>query len=148
MSLEQAKQAVDAAGHADSEVRRGGQATDDVAVIVQEHVAVGPRGGFFAVVVGDEFAVRQPDHHESAATEVPGGGVGHGQSETDGDCGVDGVAPTAQHLDSHLRRLRRPRSHRALVAARFLRAVARQASAYGDHGQCRRCRASTLGRDA
>ena len=129
MTFEDGEQTVDATGHANGEVRRGGQSGDNLAAFVQEHVAVGLRGSLFAVIVGDEFTVGQPDHHESATAEVASGRVGHRQSETDGDCRVDGVAAAAQHLDSHLRRLRRPRSHRALPAGGFLRCMARQVSA-------------------
>ena len=132
MALEHGEQTIDAAGYADGQMGGGGQSVDDIGVLVQEHVAMGLEGGFLAVVVGDEFAVGQPDHHESAPAEVPGGGVRHRQREAHGDRGVDGIAALAHYADSDLGRKRRTGSNRALRAAGFLGSMGRQADADDD----------------
>ena len=135
------EQAVDAAGYADGQVGRRGQSGNDFAVSVQEHIPVGLEGRLFAVIVGDEFAIRQPDHHETATAEIAGGRVGHRQGEPHGDGGVDGVAarsPMANARRPHppCRSLRAshlptsPRTRRRSAPARALRARIENAGAF------------------
>ena len=53
-----------------------------------------------AVVDGGAAAVRQPDHHEPAAADVAGGGMGDAERERDGNRGIDRVAAALQDRDA------------------------------------------------
>jgi hypothetical protein len=63
-------------------------------------LAGGGERGLLAVVDEDVFAGVLVDEHESAAAKIAGEGVHHGESETDGDRGVDGVAAGLENLDT------------------------------------------------
>ena len=55
------------------------------------------------------------DDHEAAAADIAGAGIGHGQCEADGDCGVDRVAAAVEDLDADARGALFLRHHHAVV---------------------------------
>jgi hypothetical protein len=89
-------EAGDGAGDAAGFIADEGHSGNDVALVVEVHVAAGGGGGLFAVVeeVGLESmgAMFAADEHEAAAADVSCGRVDHGEGESDGDGCVDGVA--------------------------------------------------------
>src|SRR5690606_15564446 len=85
----------------------GQQAVDrevavEAAVVVEEHVIRGSRRRALAVVLGQYAAVCQCDEHEAATTKVACRGVGDGQREGRGHCGVHGVATGLEDVTAHL----------------------------------------------
>ncbi len=85
-------EAFDGAGDANGFIAESRKAGDYVALGVEVHVAGGGEGGALAEVEEVGFAMGGADHHEAAATEVPGAGPDDGESEAYGYGGVDGVA--------------------------------------------------------
>ena len=55
------------------------------------------------------------DHHEAAAADIAGAGIGDGQCETDGDCGIDRIAAAVEDLDADTRGALLLRHHHAVV---------------------------------
>jgi hypothetical protein len=60
--------------------------------------------------------VRELDRHESAATEVAGGGIHHRERIPHGDCRIDGVAAALQYVDADLGRELMRGNHHAMLA--------------------------------
>ena len=110
------EQAVHRARHADRQVRGRGAPGHHVAVRVQVHVAAGPSGRDFAVIVHGDAPVGQAQHHEAAAAEVAGGGMRHRQGEAHGNRRVHGVAAAFQDVQADLGGQRRARRHHAAFA--------------------------------
>ncbi|MNI70843.1 hypothetical protein D3C73_1266800 [compost metagenome] len=85
------------AGYAGSASADQAEVLDDLALLVQVHVAGRGFGRRFAVVEEVRLAVDEQGH-ETTATNVPRFRVGHRQGERGGHRGVDGVAAFLQHL--------------------------------------------------
>ena len=88
------------ARHAGSAGTDQAQALDDVAFVVQVHIAAGGFGGGFAIVEEIGFAI-DVHRHKPATADIAGFGVGHGQGKGGGNCGVDGVAAFFENLCGH-----------------------------------------------
>jgi hypothetical protein len=98
------------AGHAGREVPRHAP-VGRLAVGIEVHVARGARGRGLAVVERVHLPVAEPDHHESAAAEVAGLGMHHGEREANGHGRIDRVSPLAQDVPAHLARDAAARDH-------------------------------------
>ena len=86
----------DRARHADSQVTEQARARDDVAVLVQVHVAIRREWRRFTVVEETRFAVHV-DEHETATADVARFRVGDGQREAGGDRRIDRVAAGSEY---------------------------------------------------
>ena len=91
------------AGHADGEVPLGGQALDDVAVLVEVHVGGGALGRRLAEIEEGLAAVGKLDGHEAAAAEIAGRRIDHGERIADRHRRVDRVAAALEHIHAHHR---------------------------------------------
>ena len=86
----------------------GGRAVADDAVLgrsalgVELHVARRCRRGAFAEIDEISAAVGESDKHESAATQVSGGGMRDGERESHSHRGVDGVATRLEDFDADI----------------------------------------------
>ncbi len=69
---------------------------------VEIHVASRGGGGLLAIVEKVGLAVGHADEHESAAANISGGGMNHGEGESGSDGGVDGVTSGLQDVGSYL----------------------------------------------
>ena len=65
---------------------------------VEPHLGVSGQRSLLPEIESGRGPVGETDHHESAAADVPGRGVRHGQRKTRGDGGVHGVAARRQDL--------------------------------------------------
>ena len=81
-------------------VADGAGVGDDVARGVEVHVGGCGERSLLAVVDENVFTGVLVDEHESSAAEVAGERVDHGESEADGDRGVDGVAAGLQNSNA------------------------------------------------
>ena len=54
------------------------------------------------------------DHHETAAADVAGARIGHGQRKAGGDRGIDRIAALSQNIGADLRRELFLRHHHAV----------------------------------
>jgi hypothetical protein len=91
-------------GHADRFVADFAGTGNHIALRVQIHVARRRCGSLFAVVEKVRLAVGHADEHESAATDVSRRWMHHGQGESGGDCGIDGIAAGLHNLHAGARR--------------------------------------------
>ena len=80
-------------------------AVGHVAVLVQVHVAGGRQGRLLAVILREDGAVGEADHHEPAASQVPGLRVHDGEGQPGGDGRVYGVATGRENLHPDARRV-------------------------------------------
>ncbi len=64
--------------------------------LVEKHLRVSRQRCLLPEVQRYRLTIREADDHETAAADVPCGGVGHCESEPGGNGRVDGVAPGAQ----------------------------------------------------
>ena len=87
---------------------------DDLAFVVQVHVAAGRLGRHFTVVEEVGFAIHVQGH-ETAAADVAGLGVGNGQGEGSGHRGVHCVAALLEDVGGDLCTILIGRGHRAAV---------------------------------
>jgi len=82
-----------------------------------QHLLVGLGGGRcrrgFAVIDGHRFATAEPNDHEAATAEAARLRMGDGEREGDGHRGIDGVAPTAEHVDADAGGMTLDRGHHA-----------------------------------
>ena len=105
------------------------------ALRVEVHVAGGRGRRHLAVVDGGARAVRQPDHHEPAAADVAGGGMGDAERERDGDGGIHGVPAALQDGDTDVTGVGLGAGDGALPARRdALIAIGRRRAADGGRG--------------
>ena len=93
---------------------------------IQIHVARGFLGSALAKIDEGGTAVGETDQHESAAAQVSGVGMRHGERESDGDRGVHGIAAVLQDLDAHVGRQRLLRAHHGVAGANRLTRVPRR----------------------
>ena len=88
------------AGNADGEPARRAQPLDDVAVLVQEHVARRRTGRFLTKVEKLFSAIGKQDGHEAAAAEIAGGRIDHGQRISHRDRSIDRIAAALEDVDA------------------------------------------------
>ena len=93
-------EAGDRARDPDGKSADGAGVGDDVAGGVEVHVGGRGERSLLAVVNENVFTGVLVDEHESSAAEVAGERVDHGESEADGDRGVDGVAAGLQNSNA------------------------------------------------
>ena len=74
------------------------------AVGVEIHIARCAAGGLLAKIDERGAAVGEAHQHESAAADIAGGGMRHGEREAHRDRGVDGVAAGLEHCDADIGR--------------------------------------------
>ena len=74
--------------------------------VVEEHIARGRERRDFAIVDRCDTSVSHTYQGEAAAPEVAGFRIHDRQRETDGDCGVHGIAAGLHDLDAGLTRER------------------------------------------
>ena len=118
--LEHVEHAGDAARHAGGEMRLCRKTRYDVAGCIEIHVALRSARRTLAMVVRDDAAVGETDHHESAATEIAGVRIRHRQRESGCNRGIDRIAAVTHDVGADLRReCGARRNHAVLAAHRF-----------------------------
>src|SRR5205085_515813 len=78
----------------------GTQVSNEFTFVVEEHVCRCECRRFLAVIESCCRSVFFTDHHETAATDISGGGKSNGKSKLCCDGCVDGVAPFLQNVGS------------------------------------------------
>ena len=97
---------------------------DDLALAVQVHVTCGGGWRRLAVIQAGRLAV-VIDQHETAAAEIAGFGIGHGQHECRGHGRIHGIAAVLHHFHGGTRAVLVGRGNRGLMKRAGCRAADR-----------------------
>ena len=98
------RQSGDRAGHADAERGIARFVRIGFAVRAEIHVARGSRRRGLAIVDRDVFiSLGGMNHHETAAADISGARIGHGQRKAGRDRGIDRIAALPQDVGAELR---------------------------------------------
>ena len=79
------------AGHTHAQIGKRAAALDHRAGGVLHHVGRGGQRRLLAKIQKQVLAIGQVQRHETAAADVPGFGVGHGQGKGNGDSRIHGI---------------------------------------------------------
>ena len=97
--VQRQREARDRAGHADAERGVARLRRYRACRRRRENIARGRGRRGLAIVDGDVLvALGRMDHHETAAADIAGARIGHGQRKTGGDRGIDRIAALSQDI--------------------------------------------------
>ena len=120
VALERIEHARNRTGHPHCKVRVRRQTVDDHAILVLVHVARCRERSCLAMVVGDDRAILEANHHEASTAEIARRGPGHGECEAGRHGSVDGITAGAEDVETDFGCDHRSRCHCSALATHGL----------------------------